>query len=212
MKIFDNVISFLKVKYNLDSNKQVAEFLNIDYGTFRNSVSVDRVPLATLVSLAAKDGIDLNLLLLGKKKNEALLEAIAIGDESEINDIIKQYTLQKIFSGKISFYQKVADLFGFKIKRVILFFYQILLQIQKNENEKIEDGMYKQFLLHKIKNIDLFALSNLLDFTFTILEKQELIKIVQELEEQECKIILESCSDLIEVLKKSLDITQKLIY
>lgn len=218
MKIIENVIYFLKNKYNLKNDKEVAEFLNINYGTFRNAVSADKVPFSLLIELAKKEDIDLQRLFFGQQKNEELMlvlyEALSVSDEIEVKKILKQHILEKIFSKifvkKRGFVEKIFSAFEWKTQRIVLFLLEILKQI-KNENVEIINN-YKDFLLQKINNINLLTLSNILDFTFTGNEKQKLYAIVESLDEDECKTILEDCDQTIEALKNSLDFVKKLIY
>lgn len=218
MKIFNNVINFLKNKYDLKNDKEVAEFLNINYGTFRNSVSSDKVPFSILIELAQKENIDLNLLFFGCQKNEELMqimyESLSFSSKEEITKILKKHTLENIFenifSKKSGFVEKLNDAFGWKTQRIVLFFLEILKQIRCENIDEISN--HKEFLLKKINNMNLLSLNNLLDFTFTGNEKQKLISIIENLNEDECRFILEDCGQAIEALKKSLDFVKKLIY
>lgn len=59
----DHILLFLKNKYNLKTDKEVAQKIGVNYNTFKNWVVRDAPNYLVLLEFAEKNGIDLNTFL-----------------------------------------------------------------------------------------------------------------------------------------------------
>lgn len=219
-KLFDNVIYFLKNKYDLKNDKEVAEFLNINYGTFRNAVSADKVPFSLLIELAKKEDIDLQRLFFGQQKNEELMlvlyEALSVSDEIEVKKILKQHILEKIFSKifvkKRGFVEKIFSAFEWKTQRIMHFLLVILCEFKDIFTKYPVEENKKDLLLTKIRLLDIYLLSEKLDFKFSANEKEELLNIVEQIDIEECSNIFVNLEQTINTLKACETRFEKFLY
>lgn len=218
-KLFDNVIFYLQKKYDFANNKEVAEFLNINYGTFRNAVSADKVPFSLLIELAKKEDIDLQRLFFGQQKNEELMlvlyEALSVSDEIEVKKILKQHILEKIFSKifvkKRGFVEKIFNAFEWKTQRIIHFLLVIFCEFEEVfNNHTVEKA--KDLLLARIRSLDIYLLSEKLDFKFSTNDKETLLNIVGLMDDEECSNFFVNLEQTINTLQACETRFEKFLY
>lgn len=89
MLTFSQIIDFIKKKDRLKNNKIVAKTLQIDYQTFCNYKSKNRVPLNKLIDYCERTGTSLDKLLLNRGSPQ-----LAETDTNEIMKLIEEHPEQ----------------------------------------------------------------------------------------------------------------------
>jgi len=210
------------------SQKDFAKKLGISIRTLQTyeQGKVESVPFPVLKDMVEKFDINLKWLFFGDglmidAVNENLQltpyysEALAIADnEYEIEECLKDFTkrkiLTKIFSKNDKFLDQLLNIIFPKTQRLILFLYRVLLSISKDKNNE-NITSYKEFLISQIEKFDLLGINNI-GHAFTKWDKNKLIALVNNLKEEECKVIIEDASKSIKILKENLDFLNKITY
>lgn len=211
------------------SKKEFAEKLQITQNSYTNYIQEERqVPTDVAQKLYEKFGISMNwfisgegdMFLTGSSANnspamEALKNAIAVAEnETVIADELKRLTLdmlyKKLFPKAQTFFRQLSELIFPKTQRIILFFYKVLLHISVNES-KNEISSYKKFLIERVEKFDLLSKENL-GHGFTIFDKKKLTSLIENLNEDEAKMIVEDAKVASITLKENLDFLNKITY
>lgn len=209
------------------SQKDFAAKVNISLRTLQTyeQGKVEAVPFPVLRDIAENFYINLDWMFFGDGLMYKVLhdqlqaspyytEALAIAEnEHEIENCLKQFTKQKlianIFPKSEYFMIQMINIIIPKTEQVIRYLHRALIYIKK-DSDKIGDEEYKKFLISKIQNFDLLGVQNL-GTPFTKWDKNKLISIIENLTENECKIILDEIFESIDTLKESLSFLSKII-
>jgi len=209
------------------SQKDFSDKINISLRTLQTyeQGKVEAVPFPVLHDIAKNFHVNLKWLFFGEGLmfdvlNQQLQtqpyysEALSIAEnEKEIEDCLKDFTrkkiLKKIFPKSEKFLDQMLNVIFPKTQRMILFLYRILKFIE-HDSQKIQSN-YKEFLISKVQNFDLVSIHNI-GHGFTSWDKNKLTSAIENLTEDECRIILENVSKSIDDLRESLDFLNKLTY
>jgi len=68
MNYFDEIFNRIKEKLNINSDKEMYEYMGIIQGTFTNWRRRDKIPYEKINSICVKENLDLNYIINGKEK------------------------------------------------------------------------------------------------------------------------------------------------
>lgn len=213
------IIEFIKKKYNFSKDKEVAEKIGVNYNTLKNWVVRDSPNYHVVIDFAKKENIDLNQLfhssisapsLQNSPSMIALQEANSIAEnENEVADHIKRFTIdklfKKIFHKKDGFWSKLTDTIFPLSQRMIVITYKILKHISKDGNINVENS--KNYLIDKIQNLDTINFEN---FGITPWDKQKLVSVIDNMSEEECRLMIEDTNRSLEILRQYFDFLNKI--
>lgn len=227
MNNVEQIIKFLKDKYNLSKDKEVAELLNVNYNTLKNWILRDSPNYQLLINFGKANSLDFNELFLSETSSKipnstpaltALNNAIAVSEnEVEVADYLKKYTISKIFTKLFPknttnpFYKKLLDIVFPKTQRIVLFLYKILKHLSDMDVKNIDVKISKNLLIKQIQDFDLLSFENL-GHGFTNYDKNKLISLIENLNDEEAYTIIKNASDASSELKEYLDFLNKISY
>ncbi len=219
------ILDKIKKNENLNSDKELAQILNIDYNTLRGRIQRNSIPFEILFQYISKNQLDLNELFFDKNVKSdnspaltALNNAVAVSEnEVEVADYLKKYTISKIFTKLFPknttnpFYKKLLDIVFPKTQRIVLFLYKILKHLSDMDIKNIDVKISKNLLIKQIQDFDLLSFENL-GHGFTNYDKNKLISLIENLNDEEAYMIIKNASDASSELKEYLDFLNKISY
>lgn len=206
------------------SKKDFAEQLEISQNAYTNYIQdLRQVPTDVLVKLCRKFNVSINWFFIGSGNMfissspdlpvfNVVAEAISVSNnENEVIDHIKKFTVEKlfdkIFKQKDGFWTKLIDTIFPLTQRMIVITYKILKHISKDENIDINNS--KEYLIDKIQNLDTINFEN---FGITPWDKQKLISVIDNMSEEECRLMIEDTNRSLEILRQYFDFLNKITF
>ena len=109
------------------------------------------------------------------------------------------------FHKKDGFWSKLTDTIFPLTQRMIVITYKILKHISKDGNIDVNNS--KDYLIDKIQNLDTINFEN---FGITPWDKQKLISVIDNMSEEECRLMIEDTSRSLEILRQYFDFLNKI--
>lgn len=138
------------------------------------------------------------------KLSQAIEDALSEIEEPELIEFIKEKTVAKIVE-KLSMPKNLlSKAFNFlTYERPLIYLYLVFKSIKPYD----DSISHKEWIIKSISELDLLSFQNILGPAFNSYSKNHMIKRVEDLTEEECRVLLENISQLQKHLEKNISIS-----
>lgn len=145
-----------------------------------------------------------NTVNYSQKLSQAIEDALSEIEEPELIDFIKEKTVSKIVE-KLSIPKNLlSKAFNFlTYERPLIYLYMIF----KDMGIYDKSISHKEWIIKSISELDLFSLKNILGPAFNSYSKNHMIKRVEDLTDEECRVLVENISQLQKHLENNISIS-----
>lgn len=201
------------------THKELADLLGVGENRIKqlSAGNLKALKSTEVLILVQKYGFNQNWLLTGEgemlanntvnyspKLSQAIEDALSEIEEPELIEFIKEKTVSKIVE-KLSMPKNLlSKAFNFlTYERPLIYLYLVFKSIKP-----YDDSIgHKEWIIKSISELDLLSFQNILGPAFNSYSKNHMIKRMEDLTEEECRVLLENTSQLQKHLEKNISIS-----